>query len=194
MIQGAAYTAGRGAGLDMGDSLFWDDLSRNYTGLLADDLWGSAGLAPVRRRSRRDLRLLHEHGAHGPRRARTRGARCGGEFVRQGSLPVNTHGGLLAEGYLHGMNTVAEAALQLQGRAARDCRRRRDVRGHLGRAHRRLRTRAGGRPVIPPAGEIDATAFWAALDDGTLLVAVCGRVGIGGSRRSPRARGARHAT
>jgi acetyl-CoA acetyltransferase len=34
-----------------------------------------------------------------------------------GTLPVNTHGGLLAEGYLHGMNTVAEAALQVQGRA-----------------------------------------------------------------------------
>ena len=33
-----------------------------------------------------------------------------------GSLPVNTHGGLLSEGYLHGMNTVAEAALQVQGR------------------------------------------------------------------------------
>ena len=30
---------------------------------------------------------------------------------------MNTHGGLLAEGYLHGMNTVAEAALQVQGRA-----------------------------------------------------------------------------
>jgi acetyl-CoA acetyltransferase len=30
---------------------------------------------------------------------------------------VNTHGGLLSEGYLHGMNTVAEAVLQLQGRA-----------------------------------------------------------------------------
>ena len=45
-----------------------------------------------------------------------------GAFVRAettapgGSLPVNTHGGLLAEGYLHGMNTVAEAVLQVQGR------------------------------------------------------------------------------
>ncbi|HEY1466040.1 MAG TPA: hypothetical protein VGF11_03215, partial [Acidimicrobiales bacterium] len=45
-----------------------------------------------------------------------------GSFVREGntrldgSLPLNTHGGLLAEGYLHGMNTVAEAALQVQGR------------------------------------------------------------------------------
>ena len=26
------------------------------------------------------------------------------------------HGGLLSEGYLHGMNTVAEAVLQVQGR------------------------------------------------------------------------------
>ena len=29
---------------------------------------------------------------------------------------MNTNGGLLAEGYLHGMNTVAEAVLQMQGR------------------------------------------------------------------------------
>jgi acetyl-CoA acetyltransferase len=39
-----------------------------------------------------------------------------GELVRSGRLPINTHGGLLSEGYLHGMNTVAEAALQVQGR------------------------------------------------------------------------------
>jgi acetyl-CoA acetyltransferase len=39
-----------------------------------------------------------------------------GELVRSGRLPVNTHGGLLGEGYLHGMNTVAEAVLQVQGR------------------------------------------------------------------------------
>ena len=46
-----------------------------------------------------------------------------GAFVRSGAtaldgtLPVNTNGGLLAEGYLHGMNTVVEAARQVQGRA-----------------------------------------------------------------------------
>ena len=45
-----------------------------------------------------------------------------GAFVRSGAtaldgeLPVNTHGGLLAEGYLHGMNTLTEAVLQVQGR------------------------------------------------------------------------------
>jgi hypothetical protein len=31
--------------------------------------------------------------------------------------------------------------------------------------------------VIPPAGDIDAVAFWDALDHGTLLVAVCGACG-----------------
>ena len=32
-----------------------------------------------------------------------------------GRLPVNTHGGLLSEGYFHGLNTIAEAARQIRG-------------------------------------------------------------------------------
>jgi acetyl-CoA acetyltransferase len=117
VVQGAAYAAGPGTGLDMGDSLFWDDLSRNYTSLLADDLWASAGLAP------RDVDVAEIYdcftstvlmGLEGLGLAERGGA---GDFVRAGTVPVNTNGGLLSEGYLHGMNTVAEAALQLQRRA-----------------------------------------------------------------------------
>jgi acetyl-CoA acetyltransferase len=123
VLEGAAYAAGPGPGLDMGDSLFWADLSRNYTGLLAPDLWGSAGLEP----GDVDLAEIYDcftstvlMGLEGLGLVARGGS---GEFVRSGAtraggrLPVNTHGGLLAEGYLHGMNTVAEAVLQLQGRA-----------------------------------------------------------------------------
>jgi acetyl-CoA acetyltransferase len=44
-----------------------------------------------------------------------------GAFVREGGtaldgkLPVNTHGGFLSEGYVHGLNHVAEAVAQLRG-------------------------------------------------------------------------------
>lgn len=122
VIQGAAYVAGRGSGLDAGDSMEWHDMSRNYTGMLADDLWGSAGISS----HEVDMAQIYDCFSSSVLFAldglgiTERGQ--AGEFIRSGAtspggaLPVNTNGGLLHEGYLHGMNTVAEAVLQLQGR------------------------------------------------------------------------------
>jgi acetyl-CoA acetyltransferase len=41
-----------------------------------------------------------------------------GRIRREGSLPVNTHGGNLGEVYLHGMTHILEAVRQLRGTAA----------------------------------------------------------------------------
>lgn len=40
-----------------------------------------------------------------------------GATARGGSIPVNTHGGFLSEGYVHGLNHVCEAVEQLRGDA-----------------------------------------------------------------------------
>ncbi|MCU1388833.1 MAG: Acetyl-CoA acetyltransferase [Ilumatobacteraceae bacterium] len=123
VIAAGAYRAGARHGLDIGDHLLWDDYTRNYTSILRDELFAAAGLVPG------DVQFAEIYdcftstvlmGLEGLGLADRGGS---GELVRSGAtgaggrLPVNTHGGLLAEGYLHGMNTVAEAALQVQGRA-----------------------------------------------------------------------------
>lgn len=117
VVQAAEYVRGRGSGLDIGDSLLWEDYSRNYTSQLGPALWRSAGMEP----EEIDFAELYDcfsgvvlMSIEGLGLAERGGA---GELVRSGRLPINTHGGLLCEGYLHGMNTVAEAVLQIQGRA-----------------------------------------------------------------------------
>ena len=122
VVASGAYRAVKRSGLDIGDHLLWDDYTRNYTSSLAAELFGRAGLTA------QDVQLAEIYDCFsstvliGMEGLGLCGRGEAGAFVRSGAtaldgaLPVNTHGGLLAEGYLHGMNTVAEAALQVQGR------------------------------------------------------------------------------
>lgn len=122
VIASGCYRAGPRSGIDIGDHLLWDDYTRNYTSWLRDELFGRAGVTAADV----DFAEIYDcfsttvmiglEGLGFCERGES------GDFVRRGAtrpggeLPVNTNGGLLAEGYLHGMNTVAEAVLQIQGR------------------------------------------------------------------------------
>lgn len=50
-------------------------------------------------------------------RGETGGFYADGHAALGGRLPVNTHGGHLSEGYVHGINHIAEAVVQLRGTA-----------------------------------------------------------------------------
>jgi acetyl-CoA acetyltransferase len=58
----------------------------------------------------------------------------GGGIGIDGQLPVNTNGGLLGEGYIHGMNNITEAVRQVRGTAANQVRDAQNVFVTSGRA------------------------------------------------------------
>ncbi|MFN8217120.1 MAG: hypothetical protein U0R71_11055 [Solirubrobacterales bacterium] len=122
VLRGAGYLSGHRAGLEIGDFVGWKDFSNNFFHELAPRIYESAGLGPE------DVDVVELYDCFSSVVLDTLEAFgfCGrgeagdfiraGETSRTGSRPTNTHGGLLSEGYLHGMNTLAEAVMQLQGR------------------------------------------------------------------------------
>ena len=91
---------------------------------LSAELWRQSGLGP----KDIDVALIYEnfspivfmalegHGFCGPGEAK--GFIQDGNIALTGSLPVNTHGGLLGEGYIHGVNNLLEGVRQIRGSAA----------------------------------------------------------------------------
>jgi acetyl-CoA acetyltransferase len=123
VIEGAAWATGFGSGLDIADLHTWPDYATICHHVLADRLWQSAGMGP------KDIDVAEIYDCFSCPVLFTLeglgfvGKGESGDFIREGgtrldgTLPVNTHGGLLCEGYLHGMNTLAEGVLQMQGRS-----------------------------------------------------------------------------
>jgi acetyl-CoA acetyltransferase len=113
--------------LQGGDELFnyyHPDLTTFEEGrVLARDLWSRSGYGPWDM----DVAMIYENfspivfmqlealGYCGPGEARDLIA--SGAIGPGGRIPVNTNGGLLGEGYIHGMNNITEAVRQLRGTA-----------------------------------------------------------------------------
>lgn len=122
-IRGAAYGGGPNQGDDLFDAMRWPDHSHNYARYIADDLWASAGVGP----DDVDVAEIYDCFTYSVIMQLEGLGFCapgeGGAFVqdgridRDGALPVNTHGGLLSEAYIHGLNHVVEAVEQLRGQA-----------------------------------------------------------------------------
>jgi acetyl-CoA acetyltransferase len=122
IVASSAYSAGPRVGLDIGDLMLHDDYTYNFTSRLQRDLFKRAGVAPQDVDFAQiydcftSVVLMGLEGLGFCKRGEAGAFIASGETGIDGRLPVNTNGGLLAEGYLHGMNTVAEAVLQIQGR------------------------------------------------------------------------------
>ncbi|HSS08750.1 MAG TPA: hypothetical protein VLL25_02630, partial [Acidimicrobiales bacterium] len=116
------------ANMQGGDEMFnyyHPDLTAFVEGqALARDLWTQSGYGPWDM----DVAMIYENfspivfmqleafGYCEPGQARDFIA--SGAIGPGGRIPVNTNGGLLGEGYIHGMNNIIEAVRQLRGTAA----------------------------------------------------------------------------
>jgi len=122
-IMGGAYGGGPNQGEDLFDAIRWPEHARNYSHYIAKDLWNSAGVGP----DDVDVAEIYDCFTYSIIMQLEGFGFCkegeGGPFVetgairRNGKLPVNTHGGLLSEAYIHGFNHVVEAVRQLRGEA-----------------------------------------------------------------------------
>ncbi|WP_415977160.1 thiolase C-terminal domain-containing protein [Rhodococcus sp. 077-4] len=114
-----AVVRGGGPGASAMDSS--PDLSTIFTHYVADLIWSASGMTS------RDIDVSMIYDAYSPvvlqqledlgfaRRGESGALFESGETCPTGRVPVNPNGGLLSEGYVHGLNNVLEAVRQLRG-------------------------------------------------------------------------------
>lgn len=120
LVQGAAW----GGGITVVNNGY-DDITHSPARPIADRVYAASGLGAgdmdfIELYDCFTYNVLSQIEGYGFAEAGTVGARLAeGHFDRAGDgVPLNTHGGLLSEGYLHGMNHVYEAVEQIRGDAA----------------------------------------------------------------------------
>jgi acetyl-CoA acetyltransferase len=117
-----AAAQGSGSGQDMMTSYYRDDLcGLPEMSVVARQLFSTSGLGP----DDMDAAILYDHftpyvlyqlealGFCG--RGEAKDFVADGAIELGGRLPINTHGGQLGEGYLHGMNGIAEGVRLVRG-------------------------------------------------------------------------------
>ena len=112
-----------GYGLNLAPYIRWKDHTESYARYIAPELFARAGVTP----KDVDIAEIYDEMTIATIIQLEDFGFCqkgeGGPFVEEGrtaiggDIPVNTHGGLLSEGYLHGLNHVVEAVSQLRGDA-----------------------------------------------------------------------------
>jgi acetyl-CoA acetyltransferase len=119
LLQGAAW----GGGITIVNNDI-DDIARSPAGPVAERLYASAGLGPddidfVEFYDCFTYSVISQVEGYGFAEPGDVPAMLAeGAFDRAGgSLPINTHGGLLSEAYIHGINHVYEAVEQIRGDA-----------------------------------------------------------------------------
>ncbi len=119
-LHASAESHGQGGSWDQ-----WDDPTVMFSHYASPLLWQRAGLGP----SDMDVACIYDCFTYTVMAVLEDFGFCGkgdvGDFFAEGratyggDVVVNPHGGLLSEGYIHGMNHHYEAVLQLRGHAGR---------------------------------------------------------------------------
>jgi acetyl-CoA acetyltransferase len=122
LIQAAEHGGPRSPGSDLEDFLGYEDLTRNFAGSIRERLYATAGITAADL----DFAEIYDCFTHTVvLTAEGMGLAPvgqGAEFLASKTamsldspMPINTHGGLLSEGYLMGLGHITEAVLQLRG-------------------------------------------------------------------------------
>jgi acetyl-CoA acetyltransferase len=123
VIRGGAFASGPRPGREIGDILLTDDFAKNCMHFVGERIWDRTGFSPDEVDVAQIYDCFSSAVLYGLEGLGFVGKGESGDFIRSGatglhgSLPVNTSGGLLCEGYVHGMNCVTEAVHQLRGDA-----------------------------------------------------------------------------